>query len=415
MTLSIRTLPIEERWDCHACGNCCRGTNVALSDQDVQRLREQGWHEHPDFRDLRIVERRGRVKKGHRLVHRPDGTCVFLTPEGRCRIHQDYGEPAKPLVCRTFPFQLVPLDDFACLTLRRYCPSAAADRGRKLKDYVSTVRKLAEQRPPQDETDGPPAVTRGHRRSWKDTLRITDAIERLMLDTRYPPVRRLVHGLQFCKLLDLCRLHKLSSERLEPLLGMLEVSAVEEAKGLFQGRRPPSRAAAGLFRQSAFEYVRLHPKFGAEQSWRERFRLMRTALAYARGKGRVPPIHPDFPETTFKALERPLGHLGAEVLAPLGAFFEAATASRHYALPARRKWAVVESFRALAMAFPVAMWLLRLGCGDRPPTVDDVIDVVGTIDRGLSFGSLVGRRHRTRVRVAARLGELTRLVVWYAR
>jgi lysine-N-methylase len=58
--------------------------------------------------------------------------CIFLTEDNLCRIHRDLGESAKPLVCRLFPFQLVPLEDFAYVTLRQYCPSAAAERGRRL-------------------------------------------------------------------------------------------------------------------------------------------------------------------------------------------------------------------------------------------------------------------------------------------
>ena len=42
------------------------------------------------------------------LSHRPDGSCVFLSDQGRCRIHERHGYEAKPLPCRLFPFVLVP-------------------------------------------------------------------------------------------------------------------------------------------------------------------------------------------------------------------------------------------------------------------------------------------------------------------
>ena len=203
--------------------------------------------------------------------------------------------------------------------------------------------------------------------------------------------------------------------RRPPLLEMLGTSAVEESVGLFRSRRPPGRAAAALFRQTTFEYVRLHPKFAAKKSWQERIRLVRSALAFARGKGRVPRIHGDFPEASFATLERPLGHHAIEVFRPLARYFELAAASKQYALLGRRSWSIVESFRALAMAYPVAMWMLRLACGDRKPQVDEVIDVVAMIDRGQSYAPLCGRRHRVRIKAAARAGGLQRLVAWYAR
>ena len=414
MTLPIRTLPIVEQWDCHACGTCCHGTIIPLDADELARIRQQRWDEHLDYRGVRIVERNGLWGKRYRVAHRGDGSCVFLTSAGRCLIHQEHGEEAKPLICRMFPFQLVPLENFAYLTLRRHCPSAAADHGRELAEHLKAVRKLAEQRPTPIKPARPPEVTPGHRRSWKDTLRAADVIDRLMLDARYPPVRRLVHGLQFCKLLEMCRLHELESARLGPLLTMLEGSAVEGAAAAFRSRRPPGKPAGGLFRQAALEYVRLHPKFTAEESWRERFRLVRSAIAFTRGKGRLPYIHAAFPETTFEALEHPLGHLGVEVLGPLNTYFETAAASKQYAVLGRRKWSIIESFRALAMAYPIAMWMLRLVCGERRPTFEDVIDVVGAIDRGQGYASLCGRRHRQRIRALAQLDELPRLVAWYA-
>lgn len=386
-----------------------------MNKEELARLNEQGWAEHPDFRGVKIIERYGFLWRRRRLVHRGDGNCVFLTPEGRCRIHQDFSEPEKPLICRTFPFQLVPLESFAYLTLRRYCPAAAADVGRELDEYIATARELAElRRKPLESIDPPPATGR-HRRTWQDTFRVLEAIERLMLDEAYPVVRRLVHAVQFCRLLDMCKLHRVDAERLGPLLEMLETSAVEDAKEVFRQRRPPRRAVAGLFRQAAFEYARMHPKVQPERSWRERLRLIRSTLAFVRGKGRVPQIHPDFPETTFEALERPLGHLSGDVLRPLAKYFEIAAASKHYAVLGRRRWTITESFAALAMAYAAGMWLLRLGCGNREPSSDDVIDAVGAIDRGQGYGPLLGHRHRVRVRTAARLGELTRLVAWYAR
>ncbi len=415
MTLPIRTLPLVERWDCHSCGLCCRGSIIALNDDDRERLRRHAWHEHEEFRGVRIVMRRGWLRKRYRLAQRSDGSCVFLTGEGRCRIHEEHGPEAKPVVCRMFPFQLVPLEQFAYLTVRRSCPSAAADRGRAVEEHRPSVRDLAEKGQMGARAAEPPTVTPGHRRSWKDTLRVTDAIERLMLDGRYPLVRRLVHALQFCGLLELCRLRRLDSQRFGELVTMLHASAVEEAGEVFGDRKPPGRAAGLLFRQTALDYVRLHDKLGIRESWRERLRWFRTGIAFFRGKGDVPRLHPDLPETTFEDLQRPLGHLPQDVLRPLDAYFEAAAASKHYALLGRRGWSIVESFRGLALGFSVALWTLRLVCGQRTPEVEDVIDVVGVIDRGQGYAPLAGRRHRRRIARLAAVGEPARLIAWYAR
>jgi len=415
MTLPIRIPPIVERWDCHGCGACCRAKIIPLGDADLRKLDQQNWQQHPDYSGARIVVRLGRFKKGYRLAHRDDGNCVFLTAEGRCRIHEEYGAEAKPLLCRLYPFQLVPLEKFAYLTLRRNCPSAAADRGRSVEEHLGEAVELARQRQPEIEAARPPMIVPGHRRTWQDAFRVLEAIERLMTDSRYPPVRRLVHALQLCDLLGQCRLRGFPSSRLGPLLDMLEASAVKESARWFAVRRPPGRAGGMLFRQATLEYVRLHPKFVIRESWRERWRLIVAAMAFARGRGRMPRLHPSFPATTFEALERPLGALGQDELRPLTAYFEAVVASRRYAALDRNRWSIVESFRATALAYPVATWLLRLACGDRPIEVDDVIDVVGAIDRGQGYAPLSGLRHRRRVASLARMNELARLVAWYGR
>ncbi|MBN2292824.1 MAG: YkgJ family cysteine cluster protein, partial [Pirellulales bacterium] len=306
MSLPIRTLPIVEHWDCRGCATCCRGTIFALSEADLALLREQAWEKHPDFKGVKILQPHGLFKKTYSLAKRKDGTCVFLDDKGLCRIHGEFGFDAKPLVCRMAPLQLVPLDDRALLTVRRYCPTGAADEGQPLEEHLATYRKMAEEKVPPLAPAMRPPITRRCRRSWHDTHRVLDALERLMLDDRFPLVRRLVHGLEFCDYLDQCKLHRLDGSQFAELVPVLEEAAVEGAAELFASRTPPRRTMAGIFRQICLEYLRLHPGFVIEASWTERWRLVRAALAFSRGKGAVPYMHGSFPETTFANLEEPL-------------------------------------------------------------------------------------------------------------
>jgi lysine-N-methylase len=124
-TLVLRTLPIIEHWDCHNCGDCCRGNIIRLDADDLARLKEQRWEEHPDYRGRRVIVSYGLIDKTYALAQQPDGACIFLTPEGRCRIHEVHGYDAKPRICKTFPLQIVPMENGAILTTRRSCPSAA--------------------------------------------------------------------------------------------------------------------------------------------------------------------------------------------------------------------------------------------------------------------------------------------------
>jgi lysine-N-methylase len=417
MSLPIKTLPIVERWDCHSCAFCCRSTKFKLSDEDLKKLRAQKWEEHPEFRGLRIVTRHGWLRKYYQLGKQPDGACIFLTEENLCRIHRDLGEAAKPLVCRLFPFQLVPLEKFAYVTLRQYCPSAVAENGRPLEEYLPQIAQLAVEGKLIDKPITLPAIIPGVKRNWDDLLLVAAAVDRLVLDQSYPLVRRLVHGLQFCNLLQQHRAELLGSNQLESLLDELATMAAAEQPTneiLLQPRRPIT-AARLTWRQILFEYLRLHPDYRAEPTWAERWRLIRGAMLFARGKGRLKFSEKFFPATTFEILEQPLGRLDEDLLHPLTRFFEKATAARQYLLLGDRSWSLVDGFRSLALAHSAALWLLRLSCGAKRPTLEEVFKAVRTIDRGLGSDSLISRRHRRRIDYLNRLGELPRILAWYAR
>ena len=416
MTLPIKTLPIVERWDCSGCGKCCRGNIVPLDDDDLRRLREQQWDQHPDYGGVRTVVRQRMLSRRYRLAQRDDGTCVFLSDDGLCRIHQEFGFENKPLVCRMYPLQLVPVDNTAYLTLRRSCPTAAADQGSEMKEHRGEAKRFVKERPRLAEPIRPPSIARGLRRSWKDTLLVTGAIERLLTDERYPLVRRLVHGLRFCDLLERCRLKRLDTPKLQELTQLLAESAPQEVGDLFSERKPPSRAGAVLFRQITADYLRLHPLYIVRESWRQRWRMAMAAWGFARGKGNVTRLHSDFPERTFEAIEEhALGHTEEGIQRPLNRYFETTAVSKQYAVVSRPGWSVIEKYRALVIAYPIALWMLRYFCGEEPPTVNHVINMVTAIDRGQGHGPLAGRQHRRRIASLATLGELDRIAVWYAR
>jgi lysine-N-methylase len=416
MAMPIKTLPMVERWGCVGCGNCCRGSRIPLDDTDLQRLQAQRWQEHPDFRSARIVTRAGWLPGRYQLAQRDDGTCVFLTADRRCRIHQQFGFEAKPLVCRMYPLQLVPLEHATYLTLRRSCPSAAADEGRELTAYRDDAKRYAQLRPQLLQPGLPPVIVRGQRRSWADTRLVTGALEQLLNDQRFPLVRRLVHASRFCKLLEDCRIRQLDRGQFQELLAVLLAAAPQQVGELFRDRTPPGRAAGILFRQTVMEYLRLHPRYVVQESWRERARLAWSAMAFARGRGAVPQLHPTFPCATFSALEeRVLGPLEPATWEPINTYFEAQATSTQYAVASRPGWPLVDSFRALALGYPVALWLLRYFAGETPPARATAIEIVTILDRGQGFGPLLGRAHRRRVRHLVDLQTLERLAVWYAR
>jgi hypothetical protein len=239
------------------------------------------------------------------------------------------------------------------------------------------------------------------------------SLERLLTDQRYPPVRRLVHSLTLCRLFEQARARSFTDQKLGELFQVLEENVAGEVGDLFAAPRAASRGGAILFRQTAAEVLRLHPRFRVQPSWRERFRLIWAAWKIVRGRGVLPRLHPDLPAATFADLEAPLGLLAPAIYQPLNRLIETSAASWSYALANRGGWSIVESVRMLALALPLGLWMLRWIAAGRAPTPDDLPEIITALDRGQGFASLAGRRQRWRLQTLARLGDLERLVVWY--
>lgn len=413
--LKLRPLPIIERWDCCGCGKCCRGVIVALNAEDLKKLREQHWEKDPEMKGIKIITRMGLLAKKYRLTHQKNGRCIFQSDDMLCRIHKKFGFDAKPHICQLAPLQMVPRDTFAYVTLRRYCPAAVVDQGRTVEEQLPEYRAMVERSHAAPEPAPPPILTRRVRRGWPDLEIVIDAIDRLMLDQRYPLIRRLAHSVEFCDLLDRCRFRKLDHAKLLELVSLLKTSSIEAADVWFQERRRPSDIALKLFRQTLMESLRLHPAFVPESSWAERWRLIRAAMAFSRGQGEVPSLRMQFPPATFESLEEPLGPLSADVMSPLTHYFEQATVSFRYAAFKHRLWTVTEAFRALALGYPIAMWTLRFAAGMKQPSGADGVDAVIMLDRSETHAALNGVRHRFRIRALTNHRQLLPLLAWYGR
>jgi lysine-N-methylase len=412
MSLPIITLPMAERWDCHQCGVCCRGSIVPLDEEDLRKLQEQKWEEHSDYRGVAVTaagDRRGRKQ----LAKRVDGSCVFLMDDGLCRIHKEFGFDAKPLVCRMFPLQLVPRDKQAVLTIRRACPSAAADKGREVTEYLPEVRAYAKEGRLIEHAVAAPPIKPGEEAEWKRSGVLLETLRRVTCDERYPPIRRLVHGLELCRLVETARTGGMPTRKLSDLVSVLEEHIAAEAAPHFAQRQRPSAGGRLLFRRIGLEAVRLHPRAYLMPRWWTRFQLVWWALKMVAGRGTLPRVHPQFPSATFQQLEQPLGLLDAALYRPLARYFETSTASYQYALGDRGGWSIIESYRQLAILYPIALWLLRWATVGRTPEVNDVYEIITTLERAQGYAPLGGLEQRSRLRTLARLDDLPRLVIWY--
>ena len=92
-------------FECHRCGNCCRGDGfVEMSADDIARAAALLERAPAAFvAEFCAVQRDGRVH----LIDQGDAlqSCVFLTADNLCRVHA-----AKPAQCQGFPMKWRPPD-----------------------------------------------------------------------------------------------------------------------------------------------------------------------------------------------------------------------------------------------------------------------------------------------------------------
>ena len=147
----------EQRFTCAQCGRCCRrGWDIAVTaarSRDIGRRGRRGLvHDHRRSRPtdgngdgdgtVDPFEPIGGHAGHFRIRKRADGACGFLSPENRCRIHEQLGGARKPLTCRLFPFRFHPVEGKAVLSASFCCPTVVANEGEPVTAQVRALSGL---------------------------------------------------------------------------------------------------------------------------------------------------------------------------------------------------------------------------------------------------------------------------------
>lgn len=413
MPLPVRPLPVAQNWDCRGCAACCRSYSIPVTADERTRIEAQNWDLGTPPFDAR----------GTTLNHRPDGACVFLGDDDRCRIHAKFGAAAKPLACRIYPFLLVPAGDHWRVGLRFACPSAAANDGRPLDQHLPEVREYAaqlEENEPAAKSQPAPPLRAGTLVPWDDVLRIVGVVAKMLGETGVPLERRWRNVLTLASLADGLTFDgggnakkAITGGRLSELFHVLSETAAEETLPADQVPRP-GRAGRLVFRQVLAVYAR--KDHGAERGSAQRSALGRVAAAirFARGSGVVPKLHARLPDVPFSAGEEPFGPLPEDCDAQLTRYYRLKVQSLQFCGPTNFGVPFWEGLRSLALTFPVAMWLARVfvaGGESKPAAVERAARVT---DDNFGFNRLLGMgRQKFALRLLAARDDLPRLAAWY--
>ena len=428
MPLPVRSLPVVQNWDCSGCAACCRSYHVPVSAEERKRIEGQGWEHEPGFQDTAYFTKVGSRLTGteHCLNHRPDGACVFLGADNRCRIHAKFGAAAKPFACRIYPFMLVPAGDHWRFGLRFACPTAAASQGKPLAEHLAEAREFAALL----EADSPgvriaPPIPLQSRQlvPWADLLRIVTAMSKLLADPAEPLERRwrkvlgligLCRGLQFDGGRDPKKM--VTGGRLSEMIHVLAQAVDEEVPKTADEVPKPGWVGRMVFRPILALYVR--KDHGAEKGTAQRGPVsrLRAAMTFARGKGQVPKVNAVIPDATFAAAEQPAGPLGQDAEALLTRYYRMKVEALQFCGAANFGFPFWDGLESLAFTFPAILWLSRVLTSGGMPREDAILQSLRIVDDNFGFNKLLGQaRQKFALRLLANRGELPRLIAWYGR
>lgn len=419
MAWPLRHLPVIQQWDCHGCVSCCRDYRVYVTDAERENIAGQDWSKETDLAGIPLVVQEGWWRKTrYRLNQRDDGCCVFLSEQGRCRIHERYGSEAKPFACRLYPFVLVPAADHWRVGLRFSCPSAARNQGRPLPEHAAELRELAGQLEQLSgagrTTMAPPPLQGRQRVDWPDLWRFVQVLLSFLQDRRDRMERRLRKCLALAALCREASFDQVQGDRLAEFLAMVANSIDAEVPPDPASLPPPSWVGRVLFRQALAVLIRKDSGPERGPVTQRRLALLGAAWLFACGRGSVPALHGLLPQTTFAQLEEPAGPLGEAEEAVLERYYQIKVGALQFCGPANFGLSFWSGLEGLALTLPAILWLVR--AFRDLPRQERVVRAVAMVDHNFGCSPHLGRAlQRFGLRVVARRGEIEKLIGWYSR
>lgn len=414
-------LPTIQNWNCHNCAGCCRQHAIEVTDEERRRIEGQGWTESdgiPADRPLFVPYGGPPWKRRYRLAHQPDGSCVFLDENGLCRIHGKFGEEAKPLACRIYPYAFHPAGKKVAVSLRFSCPSVVGNHGQPVAQQKRGIKRLARSVVPETAGEhAPPRVNGSERVEWPDFLRLVEALDETLSDGEAPMTVKLLRALFWVGLVDEAKFAAVRGERLAEFLQLITEAAAAQFPEVPAEMDEPTRIGRTQFRMLVAQYARRDTFADRQAGWGRRWFLFCSALRFARGTGGIPALQDAFREVPFDAVEGPFGGIPDEAEELFTRYFRVKVQGLHFCGPAYYGVPFAEGFQSLALVYPAVLWLARwlaAGEGRDRLQLEDVQRALAIADHHHGYSPAFGHwGARRRVRTLQRLGDVGKLCVRY--
>jgi len=352
------------------------------------------------------------------LNKQPDGACVFLDAQNRCRIHSKYGESAKPLACRIFPFSVRPVAGGWQASFRFDCPSAIDSKGESLARHRSWLGELTRTLDHHAPLDADTAImSRGVRATPDEIRALTSRLLGWITDPKRPMMTRLIGAARLTMTLYEARFRNVRGARFEELLDLLFAALDTDARA---APEPVSARQRGLLRQFAFahaEHVTLDDmRRGLWSKLKMRGRQLNAARAFLRGQGSIPALPgieggARFEEVERVSLDDPHSDRTADLLQR---YLIARIEGRSVFGAGYYGWPMFAGLAALWLSVAAVGWLARYrAAADRRSEArfEDVAVALGMVDRAATRLPALGTlAERSRVAYLVREDGLARLL-----
>ena len=413
-SLPVLFPPLQrQRWSCHSCGDCCRTLVGHLTAAERDRILDQDWEEQLG---VAPVVRAGRSWV---LNKHPNGACVFLDEQNRCRIHARFGESAKPLACRIFPFSVRATSEGWQASLRFDCPSVTGNLGAPLSTHKAWLDRLVGELS-NDSTPSKTVYLAGRLVAQVEEI---DVMNRRLLEWLCDPtmsmIHRLVGGARLVEQLSESRLKNVRGQKLADLVDIL----LETTARMQNDLQPPTERQRGMLRQSVLahaEHVTLTQlRSGLGTRIGTRWKQLKAARSMLAGAGNVPLISGVTKDIAFERIEevRPAIQDAVRIDDLLCRYFTARVEGGSVFGDGYYGWTILQGFSALFLSMAVAGWLARYlaaaGGRDRIE-FQDAAASLGIVDRAATRLPALGTwAERSRIAYLLQNKGLSRLVAAY--
>jgi lysine-N-methylase len=410
-------LPTIQNWSCHNCGGCCKQHVIEITEEEKQRIEGQGWETDPATRDVSVVLTEG---KTHRLAHQADGGCVFLDDAGLCRIHAKYGEAAKPLACRIYPYAFHPAGDDIAISLRFSCPSVVANKGQAVEAQANVLEKIARQVVPDDYRSlDPPLISPGESTHWDDFLQFVDMTDAIFAEPQ-PVLVAIMRTIMITDLLEEASFSRVSDDQITELLQLIAQTAMMTHEEVPNEADAPNSIAKRHLRMLVAQYTRHDTMADRDSGFRGYWDRLKTSLSFTRGKKTIPNVRPEFGSAEFQMIDAPFRFDDPDTIDEiLRRYFRVKIQGIHFCGRAYYDVPFIEGLRSLLLVYPAVMWLARwraAGESRSVVTAEDVATALTVADHNHGYSAVHGlRASRFRVQLLAKMKQLGPLCLWYSR